>query len=58
MVGASQLAALLERKYCPVQETEVERVTSASDGTNVISPSLTSQPLLSQQTNMQQRTRM
>ena len=61
MVGASQLAALLERKYCPVQETEVERVVSASDGTNVISPSLMSQPLspvVSQQIDMQESTRM
>ena len=43
MVGASQLAAALETKYCPVERTELE--VDGHPETNVSPPSQVSEPL-------------
>ena len=43
-VGASQLASVLEARYCLVEETEVDSATSGSQPeTNVTPPSLVSE---------------
>ena len=58
MVGASQLAATLEKMYCPVERTELD--VSGHPETNVFPPSPVSEPLLtvmSQQTDIQERIR-
>ena len=58
MVGASQLAATLETKYCPVERSELD--VSGHSETNVFPPSPVSKPLptvTSQQTDMQESMR-
>ena len=57
MVEASQLAATLETKYCPVERTELD---VGDHPETVFPPSPVSEPLptvMSQQTNMQQSIR-
>ena len=54
MVGASQLAATLEKMYSPVERTELDE--SGHPETNVLPPSPVSEPLptvMSQQTDIQ-----
>ena len=46
-VGAGQLASVLETKYCPVEETEVDSGTSICD-TNVTPPPPVSEQVLPQ----------
>ena len=46
-VGASQLASVLEAKYCLVEETEVDSATSICD-TNITPPPPVSEQLLPQ----------
>ena len=58
MVGASQLAAALEKKYCPVEGTEWD--IRGHPETNVFPPSPVSEPLPAgtlQQTDMQESIR-
>ena len=53
-VGASQLASVLETKYCLLEEAEVDRGMSASDGqpkTTLLSTSQFISPVISQQTD-------
>ena len=55
MVGAGQLAAALETKYCPVERTDLD--VGGHPETNVFPPSPVSEPLptvMSQQTDMQE----
>ena len=58
MVGASQLAAVLETKYCPIERTESDR--DGHSETNILPPSSVSESLhrvISQQTDMQESMR-
>ena len=58
MVGASQLAAALEMKYCPVERTDLDVV--GHPATNFFPPSRVFEPLptvMSQQTNIQKSMR-
>ena len=58
MVGASQLAAALEKMYCPVERTELD--VGDHPETNVFPPSSVSEPLptvMSQQTDIQKTMR-
>ena len=58
VVGASQLAAALETKYCPVERSELD--VGGHPETNVFPPSPVSEPLpavMSQQTDMQESMR-
>ena len=55
MVGASQLASVLDTKYCPVENTKLN--VGGHPETNVLPPSPVSEPLptvMLQQTDMQQ----
>ena len=55
MVGASQLAATLQTKYCPAERSELD--VSGHPETNIFPPSPVSEPLptvMSQQTDLQE----
>jgi len=58
LVGASQLAAVLEAEYCPIERTESDR--DGYSETNILPPSSVSESLhrvISQQTVMQESMR-
>ena len=58
MVGASQLAAALETKYCPIERTEMD--VGDQPKTNIFPPSPVSEPLpimMSQETDIQESMR-